>query len=96
MTGRESASLWECAARVGDVIERVLSRWDNEDRELVVRWQLWKSRWFPYRTAEWRGYDESTLEMDLGPWVWNRPQAFKRSVTCRWWWSRRCDCGAQR
>jgi hypothetical protein len=46
--------------------------------EPQVMWRLWKMRWFPYRTAEWKGYDEETGEMVLGPWKWNRPMVLRK------------------
>lgn len=60
------------------MISRLLDRWDNEDREWVLRWRIWVMRWFPYRTAEFKGFDPDTLEMDLGPWKWNKPTVLNR------------------
>ena len=64
---------------IGYTIESLLRPFDNEDREWVLRFRLWKSDWFPYRTAEYLGYDKDTLEMHLGPWEWNRPRRLRRS-----------------
>ncbi len=47
--------------------------------EPVVRWRLWKMRWFPYRTAEFLGIDEEG-EMLLGPWEWHLPDRLTKRV----------------
>lgn len=60
------------------LIESVLRRYDSEERELVLRWRLWKMEWLPYKTAEYLGYDEKKQEMKLGPWKWNKPDRWTK------------------
>ena len=60
------------------MISRILERWDNENNELILRWRIWVMRWFPYRTANFYGFDEETLEPKIGPWKWNRPTRFQK------------------
>jgi hypothetical protein len=59
------------------LVEPVLRLFDDEDHEYVLRWRLWTMRWFPYRTAEWLGWDEENDEMVLGPWRWNAPDVWR-------------------
>jgi len=60
-------------------VEMLLRPFDNEDRELILRFRLWKSDWFPYRTYV-MGDEKEFLDMLDGKiqpkWQWNRP--------CRW------------
>ena len=58
-------------------IEKFLKPFDNDDRELVLRFRLWKMRWFPYRTAELIDFDEND-NLILGPWEWYLPDKWKR------------------
>lgn len=60
------------------MIERLLYLWNNEDNELILRWRIWKMRWFPYRTAEFIGWDDEKDKIKLGPWKWHRPDALRR------------------
>ena len=55
-----------------------LARFDNEENEIILRYRLWKMKWFPYRTAELLGFDEETDDLILGPWKWNRPDKFRK------------------
>jgi hypothetical protein len=58
----------------------LLDRLDpNDERELVLRWYIWKTKWFPYRTAEVLGWDEEIQDLKLGPWEWHRPDRFRWS-----------------
>jgi hypothetical protein len=59
-------------------IEAPLRWFDSEDRELVLRFRLWRYRWFPSRWAELRGWDEETNQMILGPWKWQRPDRWRK------------------
>jgi hypothetical protein len=63
------------------MISQLLEPFDNEQRELVLRWRLWKQDWFPYRLADYQGYDATTGELKLGPWEWNRPRKWRRKHT---------------
>jgi hypothetical protein len=63
---------------ISRLVERVLSRFNNEDRELILRWRIWKMHWLPYRTAEWIKNDQD--EMVLGPWKWHLPD----KITKKW------------
>lgn len=56
------------------IIEPILRQFDNEQRELVLRWRLWKMEWFPYRLYEYLGHDDDTLEIEWGPVEWNPPR----------------------
>lgn len=58
--------------KLNHFIEFFLRQFDNEDRELIIRFRLWKSRWFGYRTAKLEGFTEDG-EMILGPWVKHPP-----------------------
>jgi len=55
------------------------ARWDDGTK---LGWRdslmLWKSFLFPYRTAELKGFDEETFDLDLGPWKWHRPDVLAR------------------
>ncbi len=54
-----------------------LDRYDNEGHEYEIRWQVWKMKWFPYRTYEYLGHDKETLEIKFGPRIWNKPDIFR-------------------
>lgn len=60
------------------LVEPILRQLDNEDRELVLRWRIWKMKWFPYRTAKLLGFDEETGTLKTGPWRWNRPDRWQK------------------
>lgn len=60
------------------MINKIIDRFDNEDHEYEIRWAMFKMKWFPYRTAEFLGYDKKTLELELGPWKWNKPNVLRR------------------
>jgi hypothetical protein len=51
----------------------------DEEGELLLRWHIWKTRWFPYRTARWRGFDEKN-DIIVDSWKWHLPDKW----TGRW------------
>jgi hypothetical protein len=58
------------------------AKWEDGERlGLTISMRMWRSFLFPYRTAEFRGYDQQTLEIDLGPWQWHPPD----------WWPDRSE-----
>ncbi len=63
---------------ISRLIEPFLRPFDNEEREWVLRWRIWKADWFPYRTAEFLGLNEDETDMVLGPWEWHRPRKWRR------------------
>ena len=59
-------------------IHRIIEKFDNEDHEYEIRFEIWRMKWLPYKTAEFLGYNEETLEMDLGPWKWHKPDVLRK------------------
>lgn len=64
------------------MVNWLLDKYDNEDHEYEVRYFMWKMKWFPYRTYEYLGYDDETLEIYLGEVKWNKPDILRR-ILCR-------------
>ena len=65
------------------LIEPILRQFDREDRELVLRWRLWKMQWFPYRTGEMIFPEDDDQEIEFGPWKWNKPRRLER-IKIKW------------
>lgn len=87
-------------SRLVRIIEAILRQFEDGDRELVVRFRLWKARWFGTWRAEYLGYDEETLDLKLGPWQHVSPTArvLNHTATCSIWrgpFGSGCDCGSQ-
>jgi hypothetical protein len=62
-------------------IERRLQRRDSEDSERVVRFRLWRMRWFPYRVHEIESVDMEHERIVWGPSKWRKPDVLSHP----WW-----------
>lgn len=71
-------NLFTAIAAISRIVENILQPFDNENRELILRWRLWKTNWLPYRTAEILNLQDDTAEdLILGPWKWNLPRKLR-------------------
>ena len=61
------------------LIEAILEFFDKRhERELIIRWRLWKSRWFLYRTYDLEEMEKEWTEGKKPKARWNLPRKWPR------------------